>query len=227
MSRAPLAGHVCHAKIVSFGHATLDQLDRDNGLGLLLDKVLQKLLDLGGSDMTVVQRGPSGDTVQSTLQATDVRFDALRDEMKDGIPQTDLHGGSLLPQDGQPGFDVRGLKLCAQTPFKTGNESFLEVGNISGRTIARKNDLAVAIEQGVERVEEFLLGTVLPREKLDVINQKAVGLAETTTEFDQFAVLNGRDELIRKLFGGNINNLGPLLFLHDSMTDRMKQVGFP
>jgi hypothetical protein len=227
MSRAPLAGHVRYTKIVSLGHATLNQLDGDNGLGLLLDEILQKLFDLGGSDMPVVQGGPSGDTVQGTLQAADVRFDALGDEMKDGIPQTNLHGGSLLTQDGQPSFDVRGLKLCAQTPFKTGHETFLEVGNISRRTIARKNDLAVAIEQGVEGVEEFFLGTILPGEKLDVIDQKAVRLAETAPELDQFTMLNGRDELIRKLFGGNINNLGPLLFLHDPVTDCMEQMGFP
>ena len=87
--------------------------------------------------------------------------------------------------------------------------------------------MAIAIKEGVKGVEKLLLGAILTREELHVIDQQAIRLAETATKLYQLPMLDGGDKLIRKLFRGNINDLGTFLFLHDSVPDCVKQMGFP
>ena len=102
----------------------------------------------------------------------------------------------------------------------------MQVGDLSGRAVARQDDLAVAVEQGVEGVEELFLGTILAGEELDVIDQQGVRLAEAPAELHQLSVLDGRNELVGELLGGHINDLGALLLLHDAVADGMQEVGF-
>ena len=54
MSRTPFAGHISHTQIVSFRHAALDQFDRYDRLGFLLDEILEELLNLSGGNMAIV-----------------------------------------------------------------------------------------------------------------------------------------------------------------------------
>ena len=83
MCRTSLAGHIRDAKVVTFGNTALDQLDRDNRLGFLLDEILQQLFDLCRSNVAVMQGSPSRNAVESPLQATDIRLDPLRNKVKD------------------------------------------------------------------------------------------------------------------------------------------------
>ena len=135
MRRTPLAGHIRDAKVVTFGNTALDQLDRDNRLGFLLDEILQQLFDLCRSNVAVMQGSPSRNAVESPFQATHIRFDPLRNKVKDRLTQANLHGGGLLAKNGQTSLDVRRLQLCAQTPLKAGNKALLQIGDISRRAV--------------------------------------------------------------------------------------------
>jgi len=42
----------------------------------------------------------------------------------------------------------------------------------------------MSVKKRVERVKEFFLGTLLSAKKLDIVNQKKIGLAITFPEFD-------------------------------------------
>ena len=58
--RPTLAGHIRNSQIVAFGHPPLDQLDRHDRLGFLLDKILKELFHLDRSDVAIMQCRPGG-----------------------------------------------------------------------------------------------------------------------------------------------------------------------
>ena len=83
----------------------------------------------------------------------------------------------------------------------------------------------MSVEKRIECVKEFLLGPLLATEKLDVVNQKKIGLAITLPEFDQIAVLDRVDELVDEQFTGDINHLHVFLLGPDVLADGLHQVG--
>jgi hypothetical protein len=74
-------------------------------------------------------------------------------------------------------------------------------------------------------VKEFLLGPLLATQKLDVINQKKVGLAITLPELDQIAVLNRVDELVNEEFAREIDDLHVFFLRPNVLTDGLHQMG--
>ena len=87
--------------------------------------------------------------------------------------------------------------------------------------------MAISIKEGVKGVEKLLLGAILTREELHVVDQKTIGLTKATAKFDQFPMLDRRNELIGELFRGHVNDFSALFLLHDPMSNRMEQVGLP
>ena len=55
-----LACHIRNSQIVAFGHPPLDQFDRHDWLGLLLDEILKELFHLDRSDVAIMQCRPGG-----------------------------------------------------------------------------------------------------------------------------------------------------------------------
>src|SRR5205823_13498545 len=108
----------------------------------------------------------------------------------------DLHAARFLPQNRKSRLDRRRLQLCCQAPLKTRDEAMLEIRNLRRRPVAREHDLFVAVEERIERVEKFLLGTFFATEKLNIVNAKQVGLAVAFPEFDQIVVLDRVDEFV-------------------------------
>src|SRR6266480_762586 len=82
----------------------------------------------------------------------------------------------------------------------------------------------MSVEKGVERVKKFLLGTFLAPKKLDVVDQKDVGLAVTLSEFNQITMLDRVDELVDEQFAGEIHYLGILLLRPNVLANGLHQV---
>src|SRR5262245_6340811 len=81
------------------------------------------------------------------------------------------------------------------------------------------------VKERVERMKEFLLRPLLASEKLNVVDQKKVGLAITLSEFDQIAVLDRIDELVDEQLTRDVDNLHVLLFCPDELSDCLHQMG--
>src|SRR6478736_9525752 len=82
----------------------------------------------------------------------------------------------------------------------------------------------MSVKQRVERVEKFLLRSLLTTEKLNVVNQKKVGLAITLPEFDQITVLDRVDELVDEQLTREVDHLHVLPFRPDELADGLHQV---
>src|SRR5206468_10036382 len=92
------------------------------------------------------------------------------------------------------------------------------------RPIAREHNLLMPVKERVERVKKFLLRPLLTTEKLDVVNQKNVGLAITLPEFDQITVLNRVDELVDEQLTRKVDHLHVFFLCPDALADGLHQV---
>src|SRR5437660_3813084 len=81
------------------------------------------------------------------------------------------------------------------------------------------------VKKRVECVKEFLLGTLLASQKLDVINQKKIGLAITLRELYQITVLDRIDELVNEEFARDIDHLHVFLLRPNVLAGGLHQMG--
>src|SRR6478736_1439204 len=83
----------------------------------------------------------------------------------------------------------------------------------------------MSVKQRVERVEKFLLRSLLTTEKLNVVNQKKVGLPIALPEFDQITVLDRVDELVDEQLTREVDHLHVFPFRPDELADGLHQMG--
>jgi len=122
-------------------------------------------------------------------------------------------------------LQIRQLDVRHHPPLKSAHESCFEAGNLGGRSIAGQYDLTTGLVQGVEGVEELFLGGLLALQELHVVDEKEVGLAESTTELVRGAVLNRGDELVGELLGADEGDAGVGLPLEELVRDGLHEVG--
>ena len=96
-----------------------------------------------------------------------------------------------------------------------------QIGDLAGGSVARKDDLLVAVMQGAEGVEKLFLGALLAGEELDIVDHQDIGLAVALTEGDQGVILDGVDKLVGELLAAEINHTGILLCGEDVVADRL------
>src|SRR5438552_10810181 len=85
----------------------------------------------------------------------------------------------------------------------------------------------MSIKKCIKRVKKFFLRTLLASEKLDVIDQKKVGLPISLSELDQIAVLDRIDELVDEEFAGEIHHLHVFFLRPDLLANGLHQMGLP
>ena len=83
----------------------------------------------------------------------------------------------------------------------------------------------MSVEKRIECVKEFFLRTLFASEKLDVVNQKKIGLAITLPELDQITVLDRIDELVDEQFARDVDHLHVFLLRPNILADGLHQMG--
>ena len=77
----------------------------------------------------------------------------------------------------------------------------------------------------VKGVEEFLLGTLLAADKLNVVHQQDVGVSVLMSELGHLGLSEAFDKLVRKVVALYVaDNLGRII-LFDLVSDSVEQVG--
>src|SRR6185436_7055752 len=80
--------------------------------------------------------------------------------------------------------------------------------------------------QRIERVEKLFLYSLLPCQKLNVVDQQHICLAIFFPEPDQLTVLYAVDVFIGELFRRDIGHPRSFAMIDDILSDRMQEVGF-
>src|ERR1700751_4907445 len=83
----------------------------------------------------------------------------------------------------------------------------------------------MSVKERVERVKEFLLRSLLTTEKLNVVDQKNIGLPITLPEFYQITVLDRVDELVDEKLTGDVDHLHVFSFRPDELADGLHEMG--
>ena len=80
--------------------------------------------------------------------------------------------------------------------------------------------------QGIEGVEELLLGVLLALDELNVVHQDQIGGAVAIAEGLHAVLADGLDQVIGEGFGGDIGHPSPGVDFQPVMTNGLHQVGF-
>ena len=87
-----------------------------------------------------------------------------------------------LAQDRQAGGEVGRRELGDEAGLEALEQPRLERGHVGRQAVAGQHELAAGLVEGVEGVEELLLGLRLALEELDVVDEQDVGVAEARLE---------------------------------------------
>jgi hypothetical protein len=79
-----------------------------------------------------------------------------------------------LAQDRQPRPHVGSRDVGHQAGLEALQQALLQRLHVAGKSVRREHELAAGVVQGVERVEELLLGARLVLQELDVVHQQHV-----------------------------------------------------
>ena len=85
-------------------------------------------------------------------------------------------------QDGEAGGQVGRLDGDGQAPLEAVAQARLEGRELAGNAVGGEDELAAAFVEGVEGVEELVLGVALALEELDVVDEQHVEVAVAALE---------------------------------------------
>ena len=226
---APFAGFAVegfHGQVEVFGDEILDEFDGyffiDLGYEVFDDFFGQVDVDLAAVERRL---GDEGD--QHAFQLADVILDVVADEFGNVLGDLDAFAVHFGVQDGHPGFEVGWCEIGGEAPFEAGDEAFFHAFEVFGRSVGGQDDLFAVLVQLVEDVEKDLLGFLFVGQKLDIVDDEDVDHLVEVYKIIDGVVLDGMDNLVRELFGGNEEDglVGKLL--DHFVADGLCEVCFP
>lgn len=131
----------------------------------------------------------------------------------------------LALDDGHPGLKVRRLHVGGQAPLKTGAQPLFQALDLLGRAVGGDDDLLVYVVQGVEGMEELLLGGLLAGDELDIVHQQQVGGPYFMRKSSVLPARMAGDQLVGELLAGDVHDDKVRMGALDLGLDRGQQVG--
>lgn len=189
-----------------------------------LDHVIQEFLNILEAQFCI-EAAVGGVLIQSSTQLTDIATDVAGHIVEDFFADfQSLLLGHIL-QYGQTCLVVWGLDVYQYSAPEAGGQTLLHGIEFLGRLVAGQDDLAARFEEGVEGVEELLLGTLLILEKLDIIDEQIVTVAVLIAKGLEGLRLNTRDELVQEGLALDVDNLLIRFMAQDMITYGLEEMG--
>src|SRR6202047_3568518 len=119
-----------------------------------------------------------------------------------------LGGGYPCFENFDPQRLVEPTDFNAKPATQPRPDSFFETFEIARRPIGRDHDLPAGIDQGIQRMTEFLLDR-LALKKLNVVDHEDIDSPQLFLESDRCLCLEGGDETIHEPLRGEIDDPPP------------------
>ena len=130
-----------------------------------------------------------------------------------------------LAQDRQAGGELGGLDVGDEAGLEALAQAVLERLEVAGWAVGGQHDLPSGVVEGVEGVEELLLGLRLALEELDVVDEQHVDLAKAGLEASASSAGERAEELVREVLAGGAAHDQPRVVGEQQGCDRAQQVG--
>ncbi len=206
------------------GYDFLDVVEADHAF-LHVDQVAQGLA--GGVQVVglVGEVDVGDDPAQRAFQFADMGADFLGDEEGHFLRQIDAAFFRLAKNDGHAGFQIVGLDGDRQSPAEARLQALFQPVHLFGIAVAGDDDLPTAVKEGVEGVKKLLLGAILARKKLDVVDEQGIQLTVALLEVVDGVMLQGAHHVHDEAFGAHIEHLGIGIALEDGVAHRLHEMG--
>ena len=117
----------------------------------------------------------------------------------------------LFLKDRHSGLVVRQGNVGDEAHLKAGPDPLFEDVQILGRLVRGDDDLLLGAVEGLEGMEELLLGRCLVDQELDIVDQEHVDIAVLVAEAGHHRIVgavvaDGVDQLVRKFLAGHVQN---------------------
>ena len=202
-----------------------DQAGGGHSIALALEHIVNGPGNIGQIQLHAGQIVIGHDLLDGALDLTDVVGDVDGDVVADIVIQLQIQGPGLIFQNGHTGLIVRGLDIRQQAPLETGAQPVLQGGHVAGPPVGGHDDLLPGFVEGVEGMEELLLGLLLTGDELDIVHQQQIRLAVLVLELRLTAGLDGGDQLVGEFVALDVDDLGVGILLADAVGDGVQQVG--
>ncbi len=118
------------------------------------------------------------DPDERSLEHADVVGDPVGDHLEHGVVgDRDPVEQYPLAEDRDASSVVGRLDRGHEARLEPFAQALLNRDQLAGEPVAREHELSPGLVQGVERMEELLLGLCLAGEELDVVDEQDVGIA--------------------------------------------------
>ena len=133
-------------------------------------------------------------------------------------------GLGLRHQDRDAGFEFRRLDRDREAPAEARLQALLEARDLLRVAVAGEDDLLLAFEQRVERVEELFLRLRLAGEELDVVDQQRIERAVGLLELVDGVVLQRPHHFADESLAVHVGDARGGIALADQVADRVHEV---
>src|SRR5579863_886901 len=180
------------------------------------------------SDRAVPQGCVGEQLDDGSFQLANVRSDVFRDEANDVVRDRVLEVVELrlVLEDRDAELEIWRFDVGDHSPLKAADEPSFQAGDFRWWAVARDDDLAAGLVEGVERVEELVLSGFLAAEKLDVIDEQEIRLAVPAPEVVGRAALDRGDEFVGELLGADVGDASVGDAADDVVGDGLHEVRF-
>ncbi len=144
------------------------------------------------------------DAGERSVELAYVGVDPLRQLGKDVALGVDPGLADEAAQDGEASCQVGRLDRDRQAPLEAVAQPRLEGRELAWNAVCGEDDLAAALVERVEGVEELVLGMALALEELDVVDEQHVEVSVATLELLCALCAQSRDELVGEALGGGV-----------------------
>ncbi len=162
---------------------------------------------------------------EGAFEEADVGFDVFGDDVDDFVWDFDAAEAGFLVQDGLAGFAVGRVDLDDEAPVEAADESVFEGGDFGGGGVGGEDDLATALIENVECMEQFFLAGFAAGEELDVVDDEEIGFAGAFAEGLEVASGDGLDEVVDEGFAGDVDGAEIGIGAEDFGAGGLEEVG--
>ena len=164
---------------------------------------------------------------ERALEFAHVRANVRSDEQGNVCRKGDSFLLTLFLQDRHLGFKIRRLDVGNQSPLEAAAQAVFNFRQLFRRPVTGDHDLLHRLVQRVESMEEFFLGAFLLCQKLNVIDQQDVDVAEFVAEAGHLVITQRVDHFIGELLAGDVADGRLRLYALDLVANGLHQVGLP